>query len=98
LLFKIKQQNPDIPLTLVMDNALLPKVQQGDGASQGAGHRHPFPAPLLAQFDLIERLWKFTKKKCLTISINETFCHSRRPCDECLEKVKSSFSEQVKTL
>jgi hypothetical protein len=52
LLFKIKQQNPNIPLTLVMDNARYQKVQQGDGASQGAGHRHPFLAPLLTQFEL----------------------------------------------
>lgn len=48
--------------------------------------------------NLIERLWKFTQKKCLYNRYLETFCHFKEAIDDCLSKVKSTFKEQVKTL
>ena len=56
-----------------------------------------FP-PYSHNLNLIERLWKFTKKKCLYNKYYETFCQYKEAIDDCLEKVKSTFSEQVKTL
>ena len=98
LLFKIKQQNPDIPLTLVMDNARYQRCNKVTEQAEALGIDILFLPPYSPNLNLIERLWKFTKKKCLYNQYHETFCHFKTTIDECLEKVKSSFSEQVKTL
>ena len=57
-----------------------------------------FLSPYLPNLILIERLWKFTKKKCLYNRYHETFCHFKAAIDDCIDKVKSVFKEQVKTL
>ncbi len=51
VLFKIKQEHARArrhPIDTRHGQRPLPTVQQGDGASQSAGHRHPFPTPLFA--------------------------------------------------
>jgi hypothetical protein len=45
---------------------------------------------------LIERLWKFTKKQCLYNRYYESFCQFKSAIDDCLDKVKSAFSDWVK--
>ena len=48
--------------------------------------------------NLIERLWKFTKKQCLYNRYYETFGQFNAAIDDRLDKVNTSFSEQVKSL
>jgi len=57
-----------------------------------------FLPPYSPNLNLIERLWKFTKKQCLYNRYYESFCQFKTSIDECLDKVGSTFSEQVKTL
>ena len=59
---------------------------------------YPLLHPYLPNLNLIERLWKFTKKKCLNNRYHETFSHFKAAINECLEKVKSTFSDQVQLL
>jgi transposase len=90
--------HPDIPLTLVMDNARYQRCNKVTEQAEALGIDILFLPPYSPNLNLIERLWKFTKKKCLYNRYHETFCHFKQAIDECLEKVKSAFSEQVKTL
>jgi transposase len=55
-----------------------------------------FLPPYSPNFNLIERLWKFTIKKCLYNRYHESFCQFKEAIDEYLDKVKSAFKEQVK--
>ncbi|MDO8844419.1 MAG: IS630 family transposase [Methylicorpusculum sp.] len=98
LLIKIKQALPDIPLTLVMDNARYQRCNKVTEQAEALGIDIIFLPPYSPNLNLIERLWKFTKKKCLYNRYHETFCAFKEVIDECLEKVKSVFSEQIKTL
>ena len=57
-----------------------------------------FLPPYSPNLNLVERLWKFTKKQCLYNRYYETFHPFKAAIDDGLDKVKSTFSEQIKTL
>jgi transposase len=98
LLFKISREHPDLPLTLIMDNARYQRCDKVMNKARDLGIDILFLPPYSPNLNLIERLWKFTKKKCLYNQYYETFCLFKEAIDDCLEKVKSTFSEQIKTL
>ena len=98
LLFKLKQEYADIPLTLIMDNARYQRCIKVTEQAKQLGIDILFLPPYSPNLNLIERLWKFTKKKCLYNRYHETFCHFKAAIDDCIDKVKSVFKEQVKTL
>jgi transposase len=98
LLIKIKQQHPDIPLTLVMDNARYQRCVKVMDEAKALGIDLLFLPPYSPNLNLIERLWKFIKKKCLYNEFYETFSEFKAAIDDCLYKVKSTFKDQVKTL
>ena len=98
LLVKIKQQHPDIPLTLVMDNARYQRCIKVMDEAKALGIDLLFLPPYSPNLNLIERLWKFTKKKCLYNEFYETFSEFKEAIDDCLNKVKSTYKDQVKTL
>jgi transposase len=98
LLIKLKQEYTNIPLTLIMDNARYQRCSKVTEQAEMLGIDVLFIPPYSPNLNLIERLWKFTKKKCLYNCYHETFCHFKEAIDDCLDKVKSAFKEQVKTL
>jgi transposase len=57
-----------------------------------------FLPPYSPNLNLIERLWNFTKKKCLYNEFYETFSEFKEAIDDYLNKVKSIYKDQVKTL
>jgi transposase len=57
-----------------------------------------FLPPYSPNLNLIERLWKFTKKQCIYNRYYEIFSQFKAAIDDCFDKVKSTFSQQVKTL
>ncbi len=63
LLFKIKQEHAGIPLTLVMDNARYQRCNKVTEQAKALGIDILFLPPYSPNLNLIERLWKFTKKK-----------------------------------
>jgi transposase len=98
LLSKLKQEYPDIPFTLIMDNARYQRCHKVTEQAKMLGVDILFLPPYSPNLNLIERLWKFTKKKCLYNRYHETFCHFKKAIDDCLDNVKSTFKEQIKTL
>ncbi len=98
LLIKLKKEYTDITLTLVMDNARYQRCAKVTEHAEVLGINILFLPPYSPNLNLIERLWKFTKKKCLYNRYHETFCDFKEAIDDCIDKVKSVFKEQVKTL
>ncbi|UOA07695.1 transposase [Methylobacter sp. S3L5C] len=97
-LIKLNQEYTDIPLTLIMDNARYQPCTKVTEHAELLGINILFLPPYSPNLNLIERLWKFTKKKCLYNRYHETFCDFKEAIDDCIDKVKSTFKEQVKTL
>lgn len=98
LLIKIKQQYPSIPVTLVMDNARYQRCIKVINEAKALEIDLLFLPPYSPNLNLIERLWKFTKKACLYNAYYETFSEFKAAIDDCLDNVKSTYREQVKTL
>jgi hypothetical protein len=63
LLFKIKQQNPDIPLTLVMDNARYQSCNKVTEQARALGIDILFLPPYSPNLNLIERLMEVHQKE-----------------------------------
>jgi transposase len=98
LLIKINRKHPTIAVTLVMDNARYQRCAKVMEQAQALGIDLLFLPPYSPNLNSIERLWKFTKKKCLYNRYYETFRAFKDAIDDCLAKVTSTFSDQVKTL
>lgn len=98
LLNTIKRLYPDTPITLVMDNARYQRCVKVMEMADKLGIDLLFLPPYSPNLNLIERLWKFTKKQCLYNRYYETFHEFKAAIDDCLDQVGTTFSEQVKTL
>jgi transposase len=98
LLTVIQRLHPDMPVTLVMDNARYQRCDKVMNKAKELAIDLLFLPPYSPNLNLIERLWKFTKKQCLYNRYYESFCQFKAAIDDCLDKVKSTFNEQVKTL
>lgn len=98
LLTTINQLHSEIPVTLVMDNARYQRCKKVMDQAKEFGIELLFLPPYSPNLNLIERLWKFTKKQCLYNQYYESFSQFKTAIDDCLSKVKSTFSEQIKTL
>jgi len=98
LLNTIKRLYPDAPITLVMDNARYQRCVKVMEMADKLGIDLLFLPPYSPNLNLIERLWKFTKKQCLYNRYYETFHEFKAAIDDCLDQVGTTFSEQVKTL
>ena len=48
--------------------------------------------------NLIERLWKFVKKKCLYNQYDETFDEFKAGINDCLDRVETDDKEEIATL
>ena len=75
LLEKIKATYPDHEITLVMDNAKYQRCNFVQEHAKSMGIELLFLPPYSPNLNLIERLWKFTKKRCLTNNTTETLTH-----------------------
>ena len=98
LLTTINHLHPDTAITQIMDNARYQRCAKVMDKAKALGIDLLFLPPYSPNLNLIERLWKFTKKQCLYNRYYETFQQFKAAIDDCLDKVKSTFSEQVKTL
>ncbi len=98
LLIKINRVHSDSTVTLVMDNARYQRCNKVMDKAKELGIHLLFLPPYSPNLNLIERLWKFTKKRCLYNKYYESFGNFKEAIDDCLNKVKSTFKDQIKTL
>ena len=98
LLKAISNLHGDTAITLVMDNARYQRCDKVMNKAKELGIDLLFLPSYSPNLNLIERLWKFTKKQCLYNRYYESFCQFKMAIDDCLDKVNSTFSEQIKTL
>ena len=98
LLTAINRLHSDTAVTLVMENSRYQGCDKVMAKTKEFVIDLLFLPPYSPNLNLIERLWKFTNKQCLYNRYYETFHQFEAAIDDCLGKVKSTFSEQIKTL
>jgi transposase len=95
---EIIKQNPDSEITLVMDNARYQRNKFVQETAAEYGIELLFLPPYSPNLNLIERLWKLTKKRCLTNRYYEDFDKFVTGIDECLDSVNTKLQAEVASL
>ncbi|WP_066978717.1 IS630 family transposase [Methylomonas lenta] len=98
LLTTLREVHADTAITLVLDNARYQRCDKVINKALELDIDLQFLPPYSPNLNLIERLWKFTKKQCLYNRYYETFFEFKTAIDDCLDKVNSTFNAQVKSL
>ena len=98
LLSKIALQNFPTPITLVLDNARYQHCAKVKEYALMLGIELLFLPPYSPNLNLIERLWRFVKGKCLYSKYYENFSVFKRAITDCLDKISTAYKPEVDKL
>ena len=97
LLEKIKSQAV-LPVTIVLDNARYQRCKLVMGLADKLGIELLFLPPYSPNLNLIERVWKFTKKECLNSTYYADFNLFRTAISEFLGAMHQLHEAELKSL
>ncbi len=98
LLRKIAAQGLSGPITLVLDNARYQRNAMVQGLAKELGITLLFLPSYSPNLNLIERLWKFMKRRSLYGRYHPTFAGFRAAIEETIDGLSSKYADQLKTL
>lgn len=98
LLDKIRNTHPDGPITLILDNARYQRCKEVAAHAAQTDIELLYLPAYSPNLNLIERLWKLTKKKCLTNRHYPTFTEFRDAIDQCLTKMSHEYLPELQSL
>jgi transposase len=84
--------------TIVMDNAAYQRCKLVQSLAAELGITLMYLPSYSPNLNLIERLWKFTKKQCLNNCYYETFDAFKAGIDVCLHDIDKKFQSQIASL
>jgi transposase len=84
-----------VPITLVLDNARYQKCQLVSALAQELNIELLYLPAYSPNLNLIERLWKFVKKKCLYSTYYPNFKDFKQAISECLAQTHSTYKEEL---
>jgi transposase len=98
LLKQLAEQFTDVAITLVMDNARYQRCKFVMAQAQELGIELLFLPSYSPQLNLIERLWKFVKKKCLYSHYHEDFKAFKEAISNCLKQTQNEYKDELARL
>ena len=98
LLEKLHEQFRDLPIVLIMDNARYQRCQLVSEKAKSLNIQIIFLPPYSPILNLIERLWKFVKKKTLYNQYYPKYALFCSAIIKCLEQTGTSYKEELDTL
>lgn len=98
LLVKVAALGLGTPITLVMDNARYQRCRLVQDLAQTLNIELLFLPSYSPNLNLIERLWKFTKKAVLNSRQQQCFADFRREIDKCLDEVSTTHRSKIASL
>jgi transposase len=98
LLRKLAARYAGLPLTLVLDNARYQRCVLVQQLARELRIELLFLPAYSPNLNLIERLWKFVKKECLSCRYYEDFARFKAAIVKCLEGVEGNHKEAMKSL
>ena len=99
LLKKLKARNHKKPVHLVLDNAKYQRCKLVQQTARKLGIRLVFLPTYSPNVNLIERLWRFIKKKALYGKYYPTFMDFRNAIDKCVEDIENgAYENELKSL
>lgn len=98
LLNDLRNHYVDIPITLVLDNARYQKCAFVFECAKKLDIELLYLPAYSPNLNIIERLWKFVKKKCLYSKYYEDFDLFKKSITDCLSKTGSEYKEELDSL
>jgi transposase len=86
------------PITLVMDNARYQRCRLVMEKARDLDMELLFLPPYSPNLNLIERLWKFVKKECLSATYYEHFALFKQAITACLSETAGRHQSALNTL
>ena len=87
-----------IPVTVVLDNARYQRARVVQAYAQKLNIELLFLPPYSPNLNLIERVWKFVKKKCLYSRYYDKFEKFQAAISECLETAPTKHRSELESL
>jgi len=91
-------QNPGIPLTLVLDNARYQRCRLVQDLAKSLGIHLEFLPSYSPNLNLIERVWKFVKKECLSSHYYVNFEEFKTGILTCIHDLGTKHRAAMNTL
>ena len=86
------------PITVVLDNARYQRDAVVEALAKELGIKPLFLPSYSPNLNLIERLWKFTKRRALYGRYHSTFAEFRAAIQEVLDGLSTTHAQQLETL
>ena len=98
LLKKIANQYVGLPITIVLDNARYQKCKLVQEVALSLNIELLYLPPYSPNLNIIERLWKFVKKKCLWSKYYSNFKDFKEAIMDCLNQTHTTYKNELKSL
>ena len=98
LMRKIRSGNPTGKLVLILDNARYQACYVVKSAAHMMHIELVYLPPYSPNLNLIERIWKFMRKKCLNCVYHENFEVFSKALIGCISNFKTEYKEELRTL
>ena len=98
LLRKIAKMYVGIPITIVLDNARYQKCKIVIELAEALNIELLYLPPYSPNLNLIERLWKFVKKKCLWSKYYDDFSKFKGAIIDCLNRTSTTYKKVLESL
>jgi len=96
LLWEIRQIQTNQPITIVLDNAKYQKCELVFACAEALDIHLLYLPSYSPNLNLIERVWKFVKKKCLYSKYYSDFNTFKNAISDCLEH--KTYKEELDSL
>lgn len=98
LLELLAEQSIGVPITIVLDNARYQNCYFVRDYAASLNIELLFLPPYSPNLNLIERLWKFVKKKCLWSKYYSDFNEFKAAITDCLKQTHTTYKDELKSL
>ena len=98
LLWKIAAMNLKIPVTLILDNAKYQKCGIVRSLAKSLNIELLYLPAYSPNLNIIERLWKFVKKKCLWSKYYSNFKDFKTAISDCLNQTHTIYKKELDSL
>jgi len=98
LLWKIAQLKLSVPITVVLDHARYQRCRLVQEFAQSLKIELLYLPAYSPQFNLIERIWKFVKQKCLYCQYYSAFSAFTQAITHCLSQTTTTYKQELDSL